>query len=153
MANYRSVEEDIGIAVKRKKGKSAENLGSTCTPQSTPPKKAEPPSASKTGAKKAKAIAGQSGSDGCGSNSEWLPKKAQHPLFGELYCVYAANKSYCVYKPDPDSPKQTLLVEVVNKKTPAHATTLRDLMLKSCTDGLNKAQTVMLRNSTVPSYQ
>ena len=77
----------------------------------------------------------------------------QHPSFGEVHAIYATKKSYLLYRTSPDSPKKTLLVEVTEKKTSAHATVLRDVMLSCCRDNLNKAQTVALRNSRVPSYQ
>ena len=70
-----------------------------------------------------------------------------HPLYGELYAVYATDKSYCVYKPDEGSSRKTLIVECSGKKFSRHDRDLKDVMIRSCKKSLDKAATVQFRDS------
>ena len=95
-----------------------------------------------------KGEAGSSPGPGCSQTvSINLPRRATHPLFGEIYAVYAKDKSYCVYRPDESSSKKTLLVECSGTKFSRHDRALRDVMMRSCKKGLDKAATVKFRDS------
>ena len=81
------------------------------------------------------------------SGSIDLPRKMDHPMYGELYAVHATDKSYCAYKPDDGSSRKTLIVECSGEKFSRHDRALKDVMIRSCKQSLGKAATVQFRDS------